>query len=200
MVLDTVTGKDLETLARENIFDPLDMSYTSYVWQNKFDSIYCHGHTIEQQPLPKDIETEPGAAGSMETTLIDYSKFVNHILHEYESESEAVRLMFDSQIRIHSKRQFGPLSWEDSDENDDIQLRYGLGWGLLSTPHGIAAFKEGHGEGFQHYSILFPETGTAIVIMTNGDNGESIFKYLLEYSIGDIYTPWTWENYIPYDI
>jgi D-alanyl-D-alanine-carboxypeptidase/D-alanyl-D-alanine-endopeptidase len=35
--------------------------------------------------------------------------------------------------------------------------------------------------------------------MTNNDNGESIFKKLLEYAIGDIYMPWKWENYIPYD-
>ena len=35
--------------------------------------------------------------------------------------------------------------------------------------------------------------------MTNNDNGESIFKELLSYAIGDTFTPWRWENYIPYD-
>lgn len=35
--------------------------------------------------------------------------------------------------------------------------------------------------------------------MTNCDNGKSILKELLETTIGDIYTPWKWENYIPYD-
>nr|MCU0375439.1 hypothetical protein [Chitinophagaceae bacterium] len=40
---------------------------------------------------------------------------------------------------------------------------------------------------------------TALVIMTNNDNGESIFKELLAYSIGDTFTPWLWQNYIPYD-
>jgi hypothetical protein len=34
--------------------------------------------------------------------------------------------------------------------------------------------------------------------MTNSDNGESIFKELLEIAIKDTYTPWQWENYIPY--
>ena len=81
---------------------------------------------------------------------------------------------------------------------DGIQLSYGLGWGLLKTPYGIGAFKEGHGDGFQHYSIVFPEAKKGILIMTNSDNGESIFKALLEIGIGDIYTPWEWEGYIPY--
>jgi hypothetical protein len=35
--------------------------------------------------------------------------------------------------------------------------------------------------------------------MTNSDNGEGIFKELLEFATGDMYTPWRWQNYIPYD-
>ena len=71
--------------------------------------------------------------------------------------------------------------------------------GLLQSPSGPAAFKEGRGEGFQHYSVIFPETETGIIILSNSDNAESIFKELLEITIGDVYTPWKWENYIPYD-
>jgi CubicO group peptidase (beta-lactamase class C family) len=78
-------------------------------------------------------------------------------------------------------------------------LIWAMGWVLLKSPYGIGAFKEGHGDGFQHYSIIFPQTGTGIIIMSNSDNAESIFKELLEYAIGDIYTPWRWENYIPYN-
>jgi len=73
-----------------------------------------------------------------------------------------------------------------------------MGWGRLETPFGFGVFKEGHGDGFQHYSILFPEKNIGIVIMTNSDNGESIFKELLEFAIRDIYTPWKWQRYIPY--
>ena len=37
------------------------------------------------------------------------------------------------------------------------------------------------------------------MIMTNFENGNSIFKELLEVVLMDTYTPWEWENYIPYD-
>ena len=73
--------------------------------------------------------------------------------------------------------------------NDAIKLSYGLGWGLLQSPYGTGAFKEGHGDGFQHYSIIFPEQGTGIIIMSNSDNAESIFKELLETAIGDTLHP-----------
>jgi D-alanyl-D-alanine-carboxypeptidase/D-alanyl-D-alanine-endopeptidase len=61
-----------------------------------------------------------------------------------------------------------------------------------------SAFKEGHGDGFQHYSIVFPERGLGVVIMSNSANGESIFKELLGVSIADTYTPWEWEGYVPF--
>ena len=60
--------------------------------------------------------------------------------------------------------------------------------------------RKGHAEGFQHYSILFPEKRIGILLMSNSDNAESIFKEVLELGIGDTYTPWFWEDYIPYDL
>jgi hypothetical protein len=107
--------------------------------------------------------------------------------------------MFTPQLRLRSVQQHGPLRFKDSTLNDNIQLSTGLGWILLQSPHGTGALKEGHGDGFQHYTILFPGKGTGIVILGNSDNAESIFKELLEVSIGDVYTPWYWENYIPYN-
>src|SRR5690606_6385056 len=113
-------------------------------------------------------------------------------------EAETAQRIFKPSFKIRTKAQFGPLSLEETNENDNIQLSYGLGWGLLKSPFGFGAFKEGHGEGFQHYTIIFPEREIGIAIISNSDNAESIFKELLEITIGDVYTPWRWEYYIPY--
>lgn len=198
-VIEHITGKGLEQLARERVFDPLQMDMTSYIWQKKFTNSYCYGHTTDGKVIPKDTEDEAGAAGSMETTPEDFSKFVQHLLNLAGGGSEITRLMFAPVISIHTKRQFGTLAQDLSNDNTDIELSYGLGWGLLNSPFGPGAFKEGHGEGFQHYTILFPGKNTGIVMLSNSDNAESIFKSLLEISIGDIYTPWQWESYIPFD-
>lgn len=198
-VVEKITNKGLEELAQERIFSPLDMNMTSYVWQERFENQYCHGHTSQKEIIPKDIADESNAAGSIETTLEDYSKFIKHILEQYELGSKSTELMLEKQVSIKSKQQFGFKSWENSNENDNIDLGYGLGWGLLNTPYGKGAFKEGHSDGFQHYSIIFPDKKMGIIILTNSDNGESIFKELLELTIGDIYTPWKWQRYIPYD-
>ncbi|MCI4671865.1 MAG: beta-lactamase family protein [Bacteroidia bacterium] len=199
--IEYITGEKLEHLAAEMIFKPLEMSMSDYLWREDFEGNFCYGHTTEGKKIPKDIETEDATAGgSLSTTLVDYSKFISHLLKSYNNEDELTQLLFKPNIRIRSKAQFGPLANEETDENDDIELSYGLGWGLLKTPHGFGAFKEGHGEGFQHYSIMFPEKGIGLILMANSDNAESIFKELLEICIGDIYTPWRWENYIPYNL
>lgn len=199
-LVEHISKKNLEDLAKERIFDPLQMSNTDYLWRSEFEEHFCYGHSVEQKKLPKDIETEDAAsAGSMSTTLTDYAKFLEHILKLYSEDSDITKILFHPNISIKSKAQFGPLADEITSENDPIELSYGLGWGLLKSDYGMGAFKEGHGEGFQHYSILFPEKKMGVLIMSNSDNAESIFKELLEVTIGDTYTPWRWENYIPYN-
>lgn len=199
VVIEKITGRGLEEMAREIVFDPLQMNMTSYVWQQGFENNYCLGHTKNQETIEKDTEDEAGAAGSMETTPVDYSKFLEHILSLTSQGSSITEMMFSTNIEIKSKKQFGPQALETTSNNKTVGLNYGLGWGLLNTPHGKGVFKEGHGEGFQHYSILFPEKHIGVLLISNSDNAESIFKELLEITIGDEYTPWEWENYIPFN-
>ncbi len=199
VVLEYMLGKTLEQLMQEKIFIPSGMNISSYTWQPEFEKDYCLGHKANGDLYEKDKDNEARSASTLETTLDDYTLFTKAVLKNRLLRSSSSKEMFTPQIKIHTIQQFGPLSLRDSTSNDGIRLGYGLGWGLLESPFGTGAFKEGHGDGFQHYSIIFPEQGTGIIIMSNSDNAESIFKELLETAIGDKFTPWYWENYIPYD-
>src|SRR5687768_7849812 len=199
VVLEHMLGKSLEELMKEKIFTPLGMKGSSYTWQTEFEKDYCLGHQSSGKLYEKDKDNAARSASTLETTLDDYTLFTKAVLKNSTLKPATTKEMFTPQIRLRSVQQFGPLSLVDSTLNDGIELSYGLGWGLLKSPYGIGAFKEGHGDGFQHYSIIFPEQGTGIIIMSNSDNAESIFKELLETTIGDTFTPWRWENYIPYD-
>ncbi|MCB0638536.1 MAG: beta-lactamase family protein [Lewinella sp.] len=199
VVLEKMLGRGLEEIAQEKLFKPLGMTRSSYEWQPAFEADFAYGHKTNGEIYGKDTDNEPRAASTLETTLTDYSIFLEVVLQHKLLADSSWAEMLRPQIRLRSKRQFGPLSLQDTTQYDDIQLSYGLGWGLLKTPYGWGAFKEGHGDGFQHYSIVFPEAGKGILLLANSDNGESIFKPLLELAIRDVYTPWQWEGYIPYD-
>lgn len=200
-VLEKITGKLLEQLMEETIFHPLGMSTSAYTWQSRFEKNYCYGHDTNGKVLEKDKDNAPRSASTLETTPDDLSRFLGGVLEKRILGAVSYKEMFTPQLRLRSKIQMEAQSWLDTTntENDNIQLSYGLGWGILQTPYGFGAFKEGHGDGFQHYLIIFPEKQMGILIMTNSDNGEGIFKELLEVAIGDKYTPWHWQNYIPYN-
>lgn len=198
-VMEQVTGKDYETISQERVFKPFAMANTSQVWQTRFDTNICYGHNAEGKPYELMKWKEASAGGSMSTTLEDFTKFYTALISKKGLSEKSFNAMTNTQISIKSRSQFGLLAKVDSTDNDDIQLGYGLGVGVFKTPFGRAFFKEGHDDGWGHYSICFPDNKIAIIIMTNNDNGESIFRELLAYSIGDTFTPWRWENYIPYD-
>jgi CubicO group peptidase (beta-lactamase class C family) len=198
VILEKRTKKPLEDWMKEKIFEPYGMATSSFQWQPRFEANYCHGHDEQGKVLEKDKDNAPRAPSTLETTPEDYARFLHAVLNRKGLKDSSWKEMFSPQIRLRSKKQFDdPFSV--TTDNDDIELSYGLGWGLLKTPYGWGAFKEGHGDGFVHYTIVFPEAGMGVMLLTNSENGESAFKELLELTIADVYTPWEWQNYIPYD-
>ncbi|MFL6194889.1 MAG: serine hydrolase domain-containing protein [Thermoanaerobaculia bacterium] len=198
-VFEERAGKTLEELMQEKIFALYGMTSSSFRWQPEFEKNYCFGHSKTGEVLEKDKDNEPRAPSTLETTPEDYARFLRGVLRGDGLKEASWREMFSPQIRLHSKQQMGPLSRETTNAFDHLELAYGLGWGLLTTPYGKGTFKEGHGDGFQHYTIIFPERGLGVMLLSNSDNAEGIFKDLLEATIRDVYTPWEWQKYIPYD-
>ncbi|OQP44788.1 hypothetical protein A4H97_10525 [Niastella yeongjuensis] len=197
-VIEIITGQKLEALAQELVFKPFDMSRSSYVWQTDFTANYAVGHNQDGDTLRLVKRTEANAAGSLGTTIGNYTRFVYYVLQGNQLSDALHQQMFSPQIGISSSHQFPTLTTDTTSKYKEIQLSYGLGWGLFKSKYGQAFFKEGHGDdGWQHYTIGFPDKKKALVIMTNSLNGESIFRELVEQVTG-VTIPWEWEGYQPY--
>ncbi len=199
IVIQKITAKPLEQLMHEHIFGPYGMKMSSYTWQPRFEADYAVGHRPDGKPYPKDKDNPARAPSTLETTTDDYARFMAAVLRGDGLKPASWNEMFKPQIRIRTRTQFGPGWAEETSANDKIALSYGIGWVLQRTPFGWGAFKEGHGDGFQHYSIVYPEKKIGVLLMGNSDNAESIFGHLLTLTIADTFTPLEWENYIPYD-
>jgi CubicO group peptidase (beta-lactamase class C family) len=199
-VEEAITKKTVEELAIEKVFTPVGMTRTGFIWHERFDDNYAIGYLDDGELNPKKKRTTPVASGSMVTTIADYSRFIEYLMQGKGLNKTTQNDMLSPQIEITSKYQFPTISDETTTDNKSIQLSYGLGWGLLKCKYGRAFFKEGHDDAWRHYNINFIDKGIAIIIMTNSANGESVFKELIETIIGDTFTPWVWERYLPYDL
>lgn len=195
MIVETVTKKSVTELMRERIFQPLGMTRTSMVWEPRFEDDYANGYDEHGKSLGPERRQKGDAAGSMQTTLRDYSRFVQSVLKDKVLDKHDQELMLSAQIQITSKHEFPSLSTETTTENRAMRLSYGLGWGLFWTAYGKAFFKEGHDEGWRHYVVCFERPQAGMLIMTNSSNGEDIYDGLLRTMLGDTFTPLEWEGF-----
>jgi CubicO group peptidase (beta-lactamase class C family) len=199
LVVETITKTPLKELMHDRVFQPLGMSRTSMVSEPRFEDDYASGYDEWGRSLGHQQRKNAGAAGSMQTTPRDFTRFMQAVIEGQRLTKSTRELMLSPQIRILSKHQFPTLETSTSDENNAIRLSYGLGWGLYWSPYGKAFFKEGHDDGFRNYTVIFDKPKDAIVIMTNSSNGEGIFKELLETLLKDKFTPIEWEGFTPYN-
>ena len=197
-IVEAVTKRDAGEMVRERIFKPFGMTRTSMTWDERFKDDLAIGYDDQGKPLGHNQRKNTRAAGSMDTTISDYARFMEAVMQGKGVTKRMKEVMLTPQIQIFSRAQFPTMSGETTDENRPIKLAYGLGWGLFETPYGKAYFKEGHDDGWENHSVAFPEKKIAIVLMSNSSNGDSIFKELLYTLIRDKYTPWKWEGYVPF--
>lgn len=199
LVVEVVTNEDLEDLMQKYVFKPLEMTRTSMIWQERFENDYANGYDEDGRSLGQQKRKRADAAGSMQTTVGDFSRFLQGVMQGKRLKKETREQMIRAQIAITAKHEFPTLENELSDENKSIRLSYGLAWGLYWTPYGEAFFKEGHDDGWRNYAVCFDKSGTGMVIMTNSSNGEGIYKELLERIMGNTFTPIEWEGFTPFD-
>jgi CubicO group peptidase (beta-lactamase class C family) len=199
LVVETIMKKPLQDLMTTYVFEPFGMRRTSMVWESRFESDYANGYDEYGRSLGPERRPEASAAGSMQTTERDFARFMQAVMQGERLRKQTRELMLTPQVQIFSKHQFPTFATETTEQNKEIRLSYGLGWGIYFTPYGKAFFKEGHDEGWRNYTVCFDERKTGILIMTNSSNGEGIFKELLETLLKDTFTPIEWEGYTPYD-
>ena len=205
LVVQTITNIPLEELMQKRVFQPLGMTRTSMMWQSRFDSDCANGYDEYGRSLGPEKRKTADAAGSMQTTPMDFARFMEAVLQEAAPAGKGLlshktrELMLSPRIQIYSKHEFPTLVSDTTDENKTIRLSYGLAWGLYWTPYGKAFFKEGHAEGWRNYTVCFDEKKLGILIMTNSSNGEGIYQELIETVLKNLYTPIEWEGFTPYN-
>lgn len=195
-MIEEYTGKQLEQLAKEEVFIPLQMDHTSMVWDTAFEKNFSLAYYKDGKVYGSERRISGRAAGSMTTTAADYAKFVINLMVQKGLSHQIYAEMFSPQISVKSKRGFGPLKDSLTLDNNKIHLAWGLGTGLFQSKAGNAFFHTGHGEANQNYYVAFPSKGIALILLSNSENFESASDQILKTCIGDKYSPLKWLGHL----
>jgi CubicO group peptidase (beta-lactamase class C family) len=182
---------------QRRIFDRFGMTRTSMTWRDDFASNYADGHDEEGRLQPHDRRDNVSAAGSMDTSLRDWSVFLAAVVRGEGLSKQSHAEMIRRSIEIDSERQFPTLSEARTDRWKSIGLGYAVGWGVFDTPYGQAFFKEGHDEGTANYALCISGRGACILLMSNSTRAEAIFVALVHRLLGEVPIPAEWEGYGP---
>jgi CubicO group peptidase (beta-lactamase class C family) len=182
---------------QRRIFDRFGMTRTSMTWREDFASNFAEGYTEEGKLEPHDRRSSVRVAGSMDTSLRDWSVFLAAVSRGEGLSKQAAAEMIRRSIEIDGEKQFPTLNQPRTDKWKSIGLGYAVGWGVFDTPYGQAFFKEGHDDGTANYALCIAGKRACILLMSNSTRAEAIFVALVHRLLGEVPIPAEWEGYGP---
>ena len=194
--IEHVTGKTLNVLMQERVFEPLGMRHSSFEWRDLFESNYAVGHAEFGVPIDRDPMTKGNAAFSLYTTARDYAKFLVAMMEGTGLKKESFRAMLTPQVRLDedcsncTNRKPSKLS--------DVNA-WGLGWGLQTTEEGTSYWHWGDQGIFRCYTVAFEKQKIGLVYFTNSEGGLSIRNELVLAAIGGQHPAFAWMHYDAHD-
>jgi CubicO group peptidase (beta-lactamase class C family) len=194
-VLESGLGLDVGAEMRKRIFDRFGMARSSMTWRADFEANYAENYQADGAPYPHRRWDKVGAAGSLDTTAVDFAAFAAAAVRGEGLSRKARAEMIGRHVEVDSERQFPTLGQPRTDRWKGIELGYGIGWGVFQTPYGQAFFKEGHDEGTANYVLCVAPEKACIVMLANDVRAERIFVPLVRRLLGEVNLPADWEGY-----
>jgi CubicO group peptidase (beta-lactamase class C family) len=198
LVIEEGLGLDVGKEMQRRVFDRFGMKHTSMTWRDEFISNLANGYNVEGKNKGHNARRSVRAAGSMDTTIEDYSMFMAAMLREEGLSSASFKQLFGKQIEIKSKHQFPTLESSEVYHHQQVMLAAGLGSVLFEGKQGIAFFKGGHDDQTDNFTIGLLAKKSGIVLLSNSSRGQMIFPGIVDSLLGDTGIPWSWE-YRPSD-
>jgi CubicO group peptidase (beta-lactamase class C family) len=185
-------GLDVGDLTKAN-FNRWGMTRTSLVWRDDFAVNLADGWNDQGQPQEHDQRSKVRAAGSMDTTISDLSKFVAALVRGDGLSATSRAEMTKPQLHITTVHQF-PLFLADLPVNEQRKDLYaGLGVIVFDGPQGHGFYKGGH-DGQTANTMVCIETGQrCVVLLSNDVRSEAGFADLVRFLLGDTGVPYDWE-------
>ncbi len=184
---------DVNELTQNLIFKPLGMTRTSLIWRDDFKGNLADGWAEDGHVEEHDERSKVRAAGSMDTTIADFSKFAAAVVSGKGLSTSARSEMLGPQLRITTKRQFPTLMSELPTQQQKNNLHAGLGVVVFDGPQGQGFYKGGHNDTTANTWVCIKKGKKCVVILANDVRAEKAFPHLVKFVLGETGVPYDWE-------
>jgi CubicO group peptidase (beta-lactamase class C family) len=198
-VLENGLGLKVGDEMQRRVFDRFGMTRTSMMWRADFAGNLAGGYGIDGSFEAHDERSTPRAAGSMDTTIADFAKFLAGFSRGEGLSARSRAEMIKAQIAITTPSQFPTFLDATSSGMTAIKLSAGLGVVTFEGPFGHAFFKGGHNDTTGNQAICVENGRRCVLFLSNDVRAERLYQRLTETTLGDPGMPWSWEGYTPYD-
>jgi CubicO group peptidase (beta-lactamase class C family) len=185
-------GLDVGDLTKSNS-ERLGMTRTSLVWHSGEDTNVADGWNDQGQPQPHDKRSKVRAAGSMNTTISDLSKFTAALVRG-DGLSTASRTEITRPVLHIATASLFPLFLPDLPPMEQRKDLYsGLGVILFDGPQGRGFYKGGHDGQTANTMVCVEGSQRCVLILSNDVRAEAGFAGLVRFILGDTGVPYDWE-------
>lgn len=146
----------LDSIFQSEVSEVVGAKYLHYTRSEERNKLKAMGH-YEGKPTEDWNDGDPklfGSAYSLQTTAIDYAKFLIGVMEKKVLSEESLNEMLKAQSKA-------PEDWDEPN--------WTLGFGLLPTDFGNKYTHTGSNGDFQAYCHFIPKKGYGIVMFCNSD-------------------------------
>jgi CubicO group peptidase (beta-lactamase class C family) len=190
-------GLDLGTLTG-NIFARLGMTRTSLMTTNRPDFAagdggWADGWNDKGEAQPHSKRSKVRVAGSMSTTITDFSKFAAALVRGEGLRATSRSEMLKPSLHITTVTEFPVFGADLPVARQRKDLYAGLGVVVFEGPQGPGYFKGGHDEQTGNTMVCLEKSERCVVILSNDVRAEIGYPEMVKFILGETGVPYDWE-------
>ncbi|MBN1224561.1 MAG: serine hydrolase [Candidatus Aminicenantes bacterium] len=185
-VVEEISGMPLKGFAKNEIFDPLGMTRTSYIWQDRFSGNIAIGHDRHGFAGQLRQQSEENGGASLLTTARDYAAFLCAILNDLVLKPETIDMMLTPQVKATKMGE---------EDGPDEHISWGFGWGIQPGETENGFFHWGDNGILRAYTVAYKGRKEGLCMFANSENFFTVADSLVALILKDHQYALDWLEY-----
>ncbi len=177
--VEKIRGKKIDEIAKEEVFTPLGMQYTSYEWQDMYDTLAVDGYNKAGENRGKGRHPRANVGYTLRTCAGDYAKFLQELLNGNTLSPQAKEVFF-------TPCKEKAIRYANNHRECDNSIAWAMGIGTEDNPEfGKVLWHWGDNGSFKALFLVIPSANGYLTYFTNSNHGHDIINDVTALIIGN---------------